>query len=305
MLYRRCNLSRIPIFMGYTPFLGPDTMTTVNIPLLRLGSRSVLWFVLAFGLLFLVRVPFLLIHYVPYHLPFEPWVALIPLLGVLWGAPAVLAVGVATGLGDWMGGIRGVLPVCHTVGMMTWAWSARTLWYARVTRDAAMEPPSVSVTWSAAFYFLVISLPGAVAASAWTALGADIGRNYPYSYAAFITICNHLFFLLIFGVVLYRACEREIVPRFGCWDQFATTHRHPSSLGLILQVAGAAGAWGIGYIVSVRLGYPARGPAVMGDTAGLRLLPGVIPFLILFTIGLLCPGKRRVNVLSVTSDQRD
>ena len=292
-------------------------MATVDIQLFRLGTRSILWFVVVFGLLFLVRVPFLLFHYVPYHLPFEPWVALIPLVGMLWGVPAVLAVGAATALGDWLGGLRGALPVFHAAGMMAWAWSARSLWTGPKTdangtaarrearpssllRGLAAWPRGdvgedvAPVTWSASLHFLAISVPGALVAAAITALGADIVRSYPFSYVAFISACNHLAYLLVFGMVLYRVFERELVPRFGSWDEYAGKSQRPSSLGMLLQVVGAAGAWGLGYLVAVWLGYPGRGPAVMGDTAGMRLLPGVLPFLVLFFIGLFLPrtGKR-------------
>lgn len=272
-------------------------MTTRNIPLFSLGSRSVLWFAAAFGLLFLVRVPFLLIHYVPYHLPFEPWAALIPLVGVLWGAPAVLAVGAATLLGDWMAGLRGALPVYHALGLMAWAWSARTLWVTRApNRDTPeYEPPSV--TWSAALYFLAISVPGAVAAAACMALGSDIVRSYPFSYVALITTVNHLFFLAVFGAVLYRLFEREVAVRFGTWDRMTGGTRRPAKWALILQTIGAAGAWGIGYGVAIRLGYPARGPTVLGDTVGLRLLPGVLPCLLVFGIGLFYPMHPRPATL--------
>ncbi len=255
---------------------------------LRSGSRSALWFAAAFGLLFLVRVPFLLIHYIPYHVPFEPWVALIPLLGVLWGAPAVLAIGAATVLSDWMGGLRGALPLYHGLGMMAWAWSARTLWIVRPPAESTPDAPA-RVPWSAALYFLVISLPGALVAATCIALGADFLRAYPFSYIATIAALNNVFFLLVFGAVLYRLFARVMVPHFGARDDDAEYAQRPAFLALFLQILGAVGAWGIGYLVAIRLGYPARGPVVLGDTAGMRLLPGVLPLLLLFGIGLFYP----------------
>ena len=274
-------------------------MMSIYMRMLRLGTRSAFWFAVGFGALFLVRVPFLFVHYVPYHLPFEPWVALVPLVGVLWGPPGILAVGVATALGDWMAGLRDALPLWHAVGFMGWAWSARALWVIRPPVEAR-EDADPEVTWSASLYFVVVSLPGAFVAAVCMGLGADLLRSYAFPYVAVITLCNHLVYLAVLGVFLYRVFQRALVSRFGCWDE-SHTPRRPSMLGAALQVVGAAGAWLIGMAVAIRMGYPARGPVVYGDTAGLRLLPGVLPFLLLFVIGLVCPPVKRRETGSMSS----
>lgn len=286
-------------------------MARINMHLFRSGTRFAVWFAMSFGLLFLVRVPFLLVHFVPYYVPFEPWAALIPLLGVLWGAPAVLAIGAGTALADWMGGLRGALPWYHTVGMMAWAWSARSLWVSPLGKaekgapnaDTRVEeqerdveaPTSASPSsglWFAAFRFMAVAVPGAFLAAVFMALGSDLTRCYPFSYVARISVINYLFYLLVFGVVLYRAFKRHLIPRFGEAKETPDNGARVLFLGAVLQVVGAVGAWTIGHFVAAFLGYPARGPTILGDTVGARLLPGVVPFLILFGIGLFFANPR-------------
>lgn len=241
------------------------------------------WFAASFLLVAVARTPFLFVYYLPYHLPFEPWVVLIPLLGALWGPPAILGMALAVAWGDRLSGMYVGLEYYHGTGLVAWGCSAWTL-----TRGAT---PTVS--WRAALHWFVASLPGLATAITLMAMGSEIKRFYPFSYVASIALINHIVFLVVFGLMLYRVAVRYLVPKLGCWEaQRKTPARYPSIYGRGLQYAGGFGALITGLFFSFRLGYGVFDPVILGDTAGYTLLPGIAPFLFLMLVGLLCPPTR-------------
>lgn len=54
-------------------------------------------------------------------------------------------------------------------------------------------------------------------------------------------VSNHLFYLLVFGVVLYRAFERHLVPRFGAAKQAMGNESRLLLFGAIVRVVGGKG----------------------------------------------------------------
>jgi hypothetical protein len=245
--------------------------------------KMLLWFTFAFIVIAGARLPFLFVYYLPHHLPFEPWVVLIPLLGALWGPPAMLGAALAVGLGDRLSGMYAGLESYHVAGLMAWGWSAWTL-----TRGSM--PASL---WGASLHWLTASLPGLAAAVTAMAMGSEIMRFYPFSYVAGIALINHAVFLTVFGLMFYRVAVRYLTPKLGYWgENRKTPARYPSVYGRVLQYAGGFGALATGLFISVRLGYGPLDPVILGDTAGYTLLPGVAPFLFLMLIGTLCPPTR-------------
>lgn len=216
------------------------------------------------------------LHLIPLHLDFNPGIVLTPLAGVLFGAIGVWSALAASLAADWLLGTLGAVSLFQAVGLATFAWTAWRLW------DAAPEPEA---SWGRAVFFVMVCVPGALAAAAWRALGSELLGFYPYAYIVGVAAAHHLVFCVLLGPPLLMAALRFEQPRPA-----------PTSLrraGLIAGGAVAAVLAGVGISRSV-YGIGPFEPFVIGLRAGRWVPAVVIPLLLLNLVALARADRFRI-----------
>lgn len=158
-------------------------------------------------LMLLLRVPFARLPVIPYCVEFNPAIALIPLLGALWGLPAALGAALGQFTGDLLLGELSGLTGFKTLGVFLMALSAWMLWNSR---SMGSRPRRHARSWGHTLRFLAISIPGTAAAAAWTGLGANLMRIYPASYVMELTLIHHLYFQLLAGGFFYQQAAEKL-----------------------------------------------------------------------------------------------
>ncbi|MBU1909609.1 MAG: hypothetical protein KJ726_06160, partial [Verrucomicrobia bacterium] len=187
---------------------------------------------------------------IPHHLDFNPGIVLTPLAGILFGPAGVWSAMAAALAGNWLLGTLSGLSIFQGAGLAVFAWTAWRLW------DTVSES---GASWGRAAFFVLICVPGALAAAAWHALGSEMLRLYPYAYIVSVAAAHHLVFCALLGppLILFTA-------RFECPRAPPT---NPSRALVIAGSAMAAAFLGVG--VSRRVyGIGPFEPFVLGLHAG-------------------------------------
>ncbi|MGD9875117.1 MAG: hypothetical protein AB7T27_12735 [Kiritimatiellia bacterium] len=263
--------------------------------------RMAAWFILGTVFLLLARLPFFAAPMIPNYIEFNPGIALVPLMGVFWGPAAVWSALLATLLGDWITGLWSSLSVWKALGIASMAFTAQYLWDTGAPNAYAGRKHTRS--WSSTFHYLHAASAGCFVAAAWTGLGADMARLYPFPYISALILAHHLIFVNLLGIAFYRFSVREVIPDWGNWRS-AMENEYPipvpahfASVSVWVTGTGACVAgWLIG-AVFYRI-TPLR-PYVLGNYCGTGLAAVLIIFLAAHSFLLLrgplrkVPAKRR------------
>ncbi len=251
--------------------------------------RMVAWFVATTLLLLLVRLVFFPAKILPYTLDFNPGIVLIPLTGVFWGPAGAWGSAAAALAGDAAIGLWGPLSWFRAIGWFLFALTAKRLWDAYPFGLDALKAHH-HPRWRRTIRFLVISWPGACVCAAWTALGTEMLKLYPFSYSVALLLVHHLVFTTLLGLALYRVFAREVVPHFGTWRHILPERlqvRAAPFAGAVMMTAGAFGSCIIGIWASAtyyQVGVFHLAP--LGTVAGPLVPVFVVLFLLLHLAGL-------------------
>jgi hypothetical protein len=208
------------------------------------------------------------LHLIPLHLDFNPGIVLTPLAGVLFGPAGVISALAAALAGDWWLDSLSALSFFQAAGLAVFAWTAQRLWDAR---------SGVASTWGRASAFVLVSVPGALAAAAWRALGSEMTGLYPYAYIVGVAAVHHLVFCALLGP-----------PLILCTARFECRRKNPTAFtrALVIAVGPLAAAF-LGVGVSQRVyGIGAFEPFALGLHAGPWVPAVVIPLLFLHLAAL-------------------
>ncbi len=213
--------------------------------------KMVAWCLLTAVMILIARLPFFLVPIVPYHLDFNPGVALIPLSGVFFGPAGAWGAALATGTGDLLYGIGSVMTPFRVIGSFLFALASKKLWSLCLTRSDLV--PEMIPTWRRTMRYMVVLAPGCFIDAAWNGFGSAVNGLYPFTYIAGIVLVHHLLFCAVLGPVLYRFFARELVPNFGHWRMIMHGEEQGFRLafhnGAIIFIA-AIGGWLAPFLVS-------------------------------------------------------
>ncbi len=260
--------------------------------------RMVAWFLVTVVIIVLVRLPFIHTQIIPYYVDFNPGIVLVPIVGVFLGPAGVWGCFVASFVGDSLMGMWGPMSIFRGIGYFLFALSAKRLWDAYPSGAARGYAP----VWRATFRFILFAWPGCLIAAAWSALGAEILDLYPFVYVFFLQLMNHLLFVTILGVALYRIFARDFAPYFGTWRSYLAKDvmiLPLSCYGVILLVIGSLGACLAGlsigrFVYGISL-FQALTPGksmFLGTASGVAVIAGVAPFMGLQLLGLFRRRKK-------------
>lgn len=256
----------------------------------------VAWFIAAFLLFLLARLPFIKAPLLYGYVEFQPGIVLVPLLGVFWGPAGALGIALASVVGDLLFGYGGSLVFYRMFGLFLYAMSAKKLWDYFSMRDAAH--PGIRPTWKQISRFMMASLPGAFLAAGWFAFGNHMVRSYPFSYVLMLVLANNLLFLLVLGPAFFHALARELVPHFGCWREVMKNSGVLPPIGIrgaTLSFVGSFGAVTAGFLVGTNVygHWPLdnflEGKWFLASSSGPLLTWAVWPFLLMQVLAILWP----------------
>ena len=250
------------------------------------NPTMVAWFIIAFVLLFVARLPFARLGMVPYFVEFHPGFVLLPILAVCWGpaaAWAALAAGIA---GDALLGYWESVSFFRAVGWMVAVLCTQHLY-------SATNIQKEESTVSAMLKFMAMSIPACCAAAVWPAIQAGFLRYYPYCYIVTLSFLNNLVFLILFGPGLFRFLVHHTHGDVCLWQRYVS--RVGSTLPVtrfprILIWVGSLGSLVMGLLVS-GLVYDAWPWSLylIGTLTGAWVRIVVAFFLIVLLIGLCWP----------------
>lgn len=244
-------------------------------------------FLVAFFLLFVVRLPFARLGMVPYFVEFHPGFVLLPILAVCWG-PAAAWAALAAGLaGDALLGYWESVSFFRAIG-----WMVAVLCTQRLVSAANLKKDETADV-STILRFMVVSLPACCAAAVWPAVQAGFLRYYPYCYIVALSFVNNLVFLVLFGPGLFRFLVHHTHGEVFLW------RRYMSKPGLELPVkrfpqmliwVGSLGSLVMGLLVS-GLVYDAWPWSLylIGTSTGAWVRVVVAIFLLVLLTGLCWP----------------
>ncbi len=238
------------------------------------------------------------VHYIPHYVPFEPWVAIIPLAGLLWGMAGALSCATAVLAGDAMAGMWGSMSIYRALASLLLALNARHL---SSCFGGIFMKPDIQLSFADALRFILISVPGCFAAAACVGLGAEWHRLYPFPYVATITLMNHLVFLTVFGVVLIKVVVPRTVLFLGMLP--VTGQADGPGSGNIILIIGAAGSYFGGLMISRAYDMNAFTPVVIGTYGGGWVVT-VVALFILIHIAILFGALRWVLRLRARDNPR-
>lgn len=225
--------------------------------------RMAAWTVLTALVVAVVRLPFAGMQIIPFAVEFHPGFVLAPAAGVFGGPAGVAGVLLGSLLGDYLAGFWGPVTGWRAAGQVFAALSAHVLWWGGAAgKEERAAPPLRDM-----LRFAWAGTPGAVAAAAWVALGADVAHLYPFDGVATPLLLNNLFFLVLFAPAVIDFYLRHGLPAFGNWATVmgVDTSLGGSRAGRILVWAGALGAYLLGLVTG---GAQPGGPAVLGTWSG-------------------------------------
>jgi hypothetical protein len=165
------------------------------------------------------------------------------------------------------------------IGEGLFALSSGRLWL--VANGADDE----SLSWTQSLKFVVTTWPGCLSAAAWTALGSEVLRVYPFAYVVSLLGLSHLLYCTVLGLPLYRVMVRQWARRWGSAEGIG--QKRPSGVSISLVVLGSLGAVCGGLMISqmvYKLGL--WQPFMIGTTTGWVVSAVVVLFLLMQGIGV-------------------
>lgn len=272
----------------------PDLFTMWRNPVM------VAWFVVAFFLLFVVRLPFARLGMVPYFVEFHPGFVLLPILGICWGPAAAWAALAAGMAGDALLGYWESVSFFRAIGWMVAVLCTQRLYTMRMESNKG-KPAGVR----AILFFLLLSLPACCAAAVWPAVQAGFLRYYPYCYIVALSFLNNIVFLLLFGPGLFRLLSHHTDGEICLWRRHESPHGLPHRtlrLSRAMVWLGSVGSLVMGLLVS-GLAYHAWPWSLylIGTSTGSWVRVVVAAFLGLLVTGLCLPVFRPDKMSRQTS----
>ncbi|MFH0880869.1 MAG: hypothetical protein V2A34_14230 [Lentisphaerota bacterium] len=241
-----------------------------------------------------VRWPFHCIHSIPNYMEFRPDLFLVPLLGLAAGPAGAWGCFAASLLGDVLYRFWSPLSLYHATGLFFYSYSTWRLW--AFSLSGQREPPALSAGWRNSIRFLACAFPGACMSAAWSGLGAELERLYPFAYYFGILLLQHLLFLFLLGPVFYQLMSRQLAGRLGGCSKGWSDHLKDgrcSLRSLVYILTGGMGAGFAGILLSTSFyGISLFRPAQFGSTSGPLMKAVVLGFLLLQAAGLFRKDQR-------------
>ena len=250
--------------------------------------KMVAWFVVAFLLLFVVRLPFAPLAMVPYFVEFHPGFVLLPILGICWGPPAAWAALAAGLVGDSLLGYWDSVSFFRAIGWMVAVLCTQRLYHPPTSTNDSPPNALRSIT-----HFLVASIPACCVAAVFPAFQAGFLRYYPFCYIVALMFVNNLVFLLLFGPGLFRLLAHHTQGKISLWhhepETASLTGSHRFFSNLLLWV-GSVGGLVAGLLVSgwVYDAWP-WSLYLVGTSSGHWVRIVVAVFLVILLLGLAWP----------------